>query len=126
MWKTVFAVAFGGACGSVARWAVSRGLFHLWGPAFPWGTLLVNIVGGLLIGGLSISVAQARLTPTTQALLMSGFVGGLTTFSSFSLETMALIQQQRMPIALLNITLNLVGALVGVGIGQTLTSRLYN
>jgi CrcB protein len=126
MWKTLLAVALGGACGSVARWAITRGLLQLWGPAFPWGTWAVNVMGGVLIGGLSIHLTQGRLSPTAQALLMTGFLGGLTTFSSFSLETMALIQQQRLPIALLNVVLNLAGAFMGVGLGQMFTQRLYS
>jgi CrcB protein len=83
-------------------------------------------MGGVLIGGLSIHLTQGRLSPTAQALLMTGFLGGLTTFSSFSLETMALIQQQRLPIALLNVVLNLAGAFMGVGLGQMFTQRLYS
>ena len=124
MWKTLTAVAFGGACGAVARWGVARVMVQLWGPTFPWGTLCVNLCGGFLIGVLSLLSSQGRLTPSLQALLMTGFLGGLTTFSSFSLETMTLLQQQRWLAAGVNMVLNLSGALLGVGVGQWLAQRL--
>ena len=70
MWKTLLAIALGGACGSVARWAITRGLIQQWGPAFPWGTWAVNVMGGVLIGGLSIHLTQGRLSPTGHTLYL--------------------------------------------------------
>jgi CrcB protein len=99
-------------------------MLQLWGPAFPWGTLCVNLSGGVMIGVLSVLLSQGRLTLPLQALLMTGFLGGLTTFSSFSLETVTLLQQQRWLAAGLNMVLNLSGALAGVGLGQWFTQRL--
>ena len=82
-------VAVGGAAGSVLRYLLSVGALALHGPAFPWGTLAVNILGSAAIGvaaGLGLE-GQARL------LLVTGFLGGFTTFSAFSLETGLLFER---------------------------------
>ena len=75
-------VAAGGATGSVARYVTSVLAIELLGPAFPWGTLAVNAIGRLLIGAL----AGADVEGGSRLLLVTGFLGGFTTFSAFSLE----------------------------------------
>jgi CrcB protein len=85
-------VALGGAAGSAARYGAGLAAARLFGLAFPWGTLIVNVAGGLAMGLLA-----ARLGPEQEqmrALLGVGFLGGFTTFSAFSLETVRLMEHQ--------------------------------
>jgi CrcB protein len=90
----ILAVAAGGAIGSVTRLAVGFGVTRLMGPAFPWGTLLVNIAGSFIIGVLVESFAlRWHQTQARQALHTVGFCGGFTTFSTFSLDAFALFQR---------------------------------
>lgn len=84
-------VAIGGAVGSMARYGVGVAAARLLGLAFPWGTLIVNAAGGLAMG-----VLAARVGPESESLrllLGVGVLGGFTTFSAFSLETVRLMQQ---------------------------------
>ena len=86
-WLLVF---IGGGLGAAARHAVGRATFHAFGPAFPWGTLTVNVVGSFLIG---LSVGLFALFETGQParlFLVTGFLGGFTTFSAFSLDALTL------------------------------------
>lgn len=89
-------VALGGALGSVGRY-VCAGLALRWfGPLFPWGTLFVNVVGSLAIGalaGLTAPDGRPLVTGDTRAFLIIGVLGGFTTFSSFSLDTLSLARQ---------------------------------
>lgn len=88
----ILLVALGGALGAVARFATGVGLARWLGLAFPWGTLTVNIVGGLAMG-----VLVARVGPEQEALRLAlgvGVLGGFTTFSAFSLETVRLMAHQ--------------------------------
>ena len=86
----ILLVALGGALGSVARYGVGLAAARWLGLGFPWGTLIVNVLGGLAMGLLA-----ARLGPeheSARLLLGVGLLGGFTTFSAFSLETLRLIQ----------------------------------
>ncbi|MAY26378.1 MAG: hypothetical protein CMK02_08805 [Polycyclovorans sp.] len=106
------AVAAGGALGSLARYAVKL----VFGAAagFPWWTLLVNALGGLLIGLLAVA---ARDWPEAlRAGLMVGLLGGFTTFSAFSLETVQLLREQPL-LALLNVLLNVGAAVIACAAG---------
>lgn len=88
----VLLVALGGAMGSVARYGVGYAAARLFGLSFPWGTLAVNVVGGLAMG-----VLAARITPdheNIRLLVGVGLLGGFTTFSAFSLETVRLMEHQ--------------------------------
>ncbi len=87
-------VAAGGAIGSVGRYLVAGQITRLFGPGFPWGTLAVNIIGGLAMGLLVEAMALAwSPSPGVRAFLTVGLLGGFTTFSAFSLETAALIER---------------------------------
>jgi CrcB protein len=85
------AVAFGGAFGSVARYFVAGSVYQRLGEGFPYGTLVVNIAGCFLIG-LIMELAESRFTinPQVKIFLTIGMLGGFTTFSTFSYETLAL------------------------------------
>lgn len=90
--RDVLLVGFGGAVGSLGRYGVGMLMARLVGLAFPWGTLLVNVLGGLAMGVLS-----ARVGPDQEHLRLLigvGVLGGFTTFSTFSLEAVRLLQQQ--------------------------------
>ncbi len=87
-------VAFGGAVGSVCRYLVGLWTLRRFGPNFPWGTLTVNIVGCFAIGLLTEVIAR-RLNASVEMrlLLVTGFLGGFTTFSAFSLDALALFER---------------------------------
>ncbi len=87
----ILMVAVGGAAGSVLRYLVGLWVARLAGTGFPWGTLLINIVGSFIIGWLATGARPDAVT--MRLLLMVGFCGGFTTFSSFSLQTLELLQQ---------------------------------
>lgn len=86
----ILLVAVGGAVGALARHGVTVAAARLLGPAFPWGTLLVNVAGGLAMGLLAARVGPEQVN--TRLLLGVGVLGGFTTFSTFSLETVRLMQ----------------------------------
>ncbi len=120
LWRSFLWVALGGGLGSMGRFAVSI-LMGKWVPGFPLGTLVVNILGSFGIAYLSYrSGADGKewaLNPVWRHLALVGFFGGFTTFSSFSLQTIELIQKDRLPAAALNITLSLVCCLLGAWAG---------
>jgi CrcB protein len=88
-------VASGGALGSLARYWMTGAVAALTGQRFPYGTLLINILGSFVIGvvaGLTLTPARMGLHPDARVFLMVGICGGFTTFSSFSLQTLELLQ----------------------------------
>lgn len=91
----VFLVAVGGAIGSVARYACSGLAARAFGESFPWGTIIVNVLGSFVIGLVAAFAApegRLFLTANTRLFLMFGICGGFTTFSSFSLQTLNLMR----------------------------------
>jgi len=92
---TWLAVALGGALGSLARYWLAAAMTMLTGPRFPWGTLLINILGSFIIGlvaGVTLVPARLSMHPDLRIFLMVGVCGGFTTFSAFSLQTLELLQ----------------------------------
>lgn len=108
----VLAICLGASAGALLRWRLG-----LWlstpTSLLPWGTLTANLIGGYLVG-LCVAVFQAlpQLDPAWRLLLITGFLGGLTTFSSFSAEVMALLTQQRYALALGTAALHVLGSLL--------------
>jgi fluoride exporter len=89
------AVAVGGALGSVARFWLTGAMTAVTGPRFPWGTLLINVLGSFVIGlvaGVTLTPARVSMHPDIRIFLMTGICGGFTTFSAFSLQTLELLQ----------------------------------
>ncbi|MBV0891284.1 fluoride efflux transporter CrcB [Paracoccus sp. Z118] len=84
-------VALGGAMGATARYGVNRAAMTAFGPGFPWATLIVNVAGSFAMGALVVMLA--RLGNAWAPLLMTGLLGGFTTFSAFSLDTLTLWQR---------------------------------
>jgi CrcB protein len=88
-------VGIGGALGSVARFWLTAAMMSLTGPRFPWGTLLINVLGSFVIGvvaGLTLIPERVAWHPDVRIFLMTGVCGGFTTFSAFSLQTLELVQ----------------------------------
>ncbi|MDD2713048.1 MAG: fluoride efflux transporter CrcB [Simplicispira sp.] len=108
----VFAVCCGASLGALARWRLGLWL-SVPGSVLPWGTLAANWIGGYAIG-VCIAVFQhlPQLDPVWRLALITGFLGALTTFSSFSAEVVALLQQQRYLLALGSTGLHLLGSLL--------------
>jgi CrcB protein len=111
MWTAVIAISLGAALGALLRWALGLGLNQLM-PALPLGTLAANLIGGYLIGLALALFAQApQLPPEWRLLVITGFLGGLTTFSTFSAEVVNALQQGRLAWAAATISLHVLGSL---------------
>ncbi|MGC3984077.1 MAG: fluoride efflux transporter CrcB [Pseudorhodoferax sp.] len=112
MGTSLLAVVLGGAVGCVLRWVLGIGLNMLF-PAIPPGTLAANLIGCYLIGiALAYFGAHPELPPQWRLLVITGFLGGLTTFSSFAGEVVTLLRDERMGMAFAAIALHLGGSLL--------------
>lgn len=120
----ILSVALGGSIGAVMRFLGSFYINKLLGPAFTYGTLGVNIIGSFLIGFLALYFEQT-ISPNLKAMLITGMLGALTTFSTFSLETILMLQQGLYIKALLNIFLNITLTLSATIAGMMLFRKLY-
>jgi CrcB protein len=107
----IIAICIGASAGALARWGL--GLWLTPGGVIPWGTLAANLVGGYLIG-VCIAAFQAmpQLDPMWRLLLITGFLGGLTTFSSFSAEVVGFLLAERYALALSTATAHVAGSLL--------------
>lgn len=123
-WVHAAAVAIGASFGSVARWLASIWLNPMWA-GFPLGTLFVNCLGGLLIG---MAMAWLARSPDEmlRLLLVTGFLGGFTTFSAFSMESLHLLQEDRWAMAALHSLTHVLGALACAGAGLKLARMLLS
>jgi CrcB protein len=120
-------VSLGGAVGTAARYMLSVGLLRALGPAFPYGTLAVNVIGSLLLGiimqaGLDTTI----LSPTARVVLGTGVMGGFTTYSTFNYETLKSLQDGAWLIAFANLGATVLGCLaaglLGFSLGRWLTA----
>ena len=113
---TVLAICIGASLGALARWGL--GLWLTPGGLLPWGTLAANLVGGYLIGvAMAAFQAMPQLDPVWRLLLITGFLGGLTTFSSFSAEVVEFLMAGRYGLALLTAGLHVLGSLAMTVLG---------
>jgi CrcB protein len=111
-WMSLLAVVVGGACGCALRWLLASGL-NLFFPAIPPGTLAANWIGAYLVGlALAFFATQPDLPQHWRILVITGFLGGLTTFSSFSGEVVMLLRSDRIGMACAAIGLHLGGSLL--------------
>ena len=115
----LIAIALGGGCGAVVRFLISSGLYQWLGRGLPYGTLVVNVIGSFLIGLLTEALILQRLSFSLEyrAAILVGFIGAFTTFSTFSLETIYLIEEGSFAKAALNIVVSVFGCLFAVWIG---------
>ncbi|WP_411563999.1 fluoride efflux transporter CrcB [Pseudomonas shirazensis] len=117
MLKSLIVIAVGASLGAWLRWLLGMKLNALF-PTIPPGTVVANMVGGYIIGlAIAFLAASPTLSPEWRLLIITGFCGGLTTFSTFSAETVALIQEGRMLWALGSISLHVVGSLAMTAAG---------
>ena len=114
----LFFIAAGGALGALLRYSISNGVHQWLGKDFPYGTLSVNIVGSFFIGVLFILFEQKLALSTHWRLgLITGLLGALTTFSTFSMETITLIENGHISHALINIIGNILCCLLACWLG---------
>lgn len=119
------AISLGAIVGANARYLISRYAAHWFGPVFPYGTLIVNVSGSFVVGLFLIwTTERVLIDPRWQFLVVIGFCGGLTTFSSFAFETMAYFEQGQWLLLTTNIfannLLSLAAALAGMAVARVL------
>ena len=117
-------VMLGGATGTLARYVVGTALMTRLGPRFPWGTFAINITGSFLIGLLmTLLTEQLNADPRWRLLLVVGFLGGYTTFSSFEWETLSLIKDGSHLLAIFNVVGSVVFGYAAVWLGATIAAK---
>jgi CrcB protein len=121
----LIAIAAGGALGALLRFWVSTGVYALLGRGFPYGTLTVNVLGSLAMGFLYVLLLdRMTVAPEVRAALLVGFLGAFTTFSTFSIETLNLIEQADFMRAGLNMVISVAACLIACWLGLQLGRQL--
>ena len=114
----ILAIAAGGAAGALMRFWVSNGVYVLLGRGFPYGTLAVNILGSLAMGLLYVLfLERMSVSPELRAGLLIGLLGAFTTFSSFSIETLNLLEQADYLKAVLNMVFSVIACVFAAWLG---------
>jgi CrcB protein len=112
----VIAICIGASVGALSRWGLALWLSP--GGLIPWGTLAANLIGGYLIGvALAIFQSMPQLDPVWRLLLVTGFLGGLTTFSTFSAEVVIFLMEERYGMAVGTALLHVLGSLLMTAVG---------
>jgi CrcB protein len=118
-------IGLGGFLGANARYLIQQWAAQRWGAHFPYGTMLANVSGSLVIAFfLTLATGRLPISPELRLFVAVGFLGGFTTFSSFSLETFQLLEQSGWQAAAINFLGNTVLGLVGVLLGIVLAKLL--
>jgi len=121
----VLLIGFAGALGTIARYLVGLGAGRLLGAGFPYGTLIVNLVGCFSIAFVTeLALSTTLISPTLRLTLTTGFMGGLTTYSSFNLETTNFLRERAFAEGLANVAATLVGCFAAGLLGLALAKRL--
>ena len=116
---SLWSIMLGGALGALSRYLLSNLVYDWLGRDFPYGTLTVNVVGSFLMGLLTIVIMQkSYIDPAIKLGLIVGFLGALTTFSTFSLDTLVLMQEGALLRALLNVFISVIVCVVAVWVGM--------
>ena len=116
---TMLWICLAGAAGTGSRHALTLWAAQRLGPAFPYGTLIVNLAGCFAIAAVVHAAATFAWSPTLRAAITVGFLGGFTTYSSFNYETTRLVEQGAAGAALVNVALTVVGGLTAGWLGAT-------
>ena len=120
----IFAIMLGGALGATLRYLVSNGVYNLLGRDFPYGTLVVNILGSFLMGVLSVILLErCEVDSLLKLAILVGFLGAFTTFSTFSMETLALINKGALSHALLNMLTSVIVCIFAVWLGMLIAKQ---
>lgn len=117
MWLSIAAISIGAALGANLRWLLNQ-CCNRWFTDIPPGTLLANLIGAWLIGIAAAYFSQAPLSPQWRLFIITGLLGGLTTFSTFSLEMVSALQNGRWLLAGGGVLLHVVGSLLLTGLGM--------
>lgn len=121
----IILVAIGGAIGSVARYLTGLLTLRLFGPGFPWGTLAVNVIGSLAIGVFAELIARRYgASQELRLFIVTGFLGGFTTFSAFSLDVAVLVERGAMLPAVAYVAVSMLVSLFAVFAGLALVRAL--
>ncbi|MEW6776322.1 MAG: fluoride efflux transporter CrcB [Bdellovibrionota bacterium] len=117
--ERLFWICLGGAAGTAARYFVSGWALKSLGPAFPYGTLAVNVVGSFLLAAIMhVGLATDFLSPTLRLALTTGVMGGFTTYSTFSYETMKYLQEGAWYLAATNVLVTVFACLAACFLGM--------
>ena len=119
MYCPLISIALGSILGAWLRWLIGLKLNPIF-PAIPLGTVTVNFIGGFIIGFAISYFSQSALSPNYKLFVITGFCGALTTFSTFSAEIIALLQQGKLSYAVAAIVIHVIGSLVFTLIGMSL------
>jgi CrcB protein len=118
-------IGIGGALGAMARFTLATAVFKWMGKAYPYGTLSVNLIGSFAIGAAYVWLVEHEFGGDAHRhLIMVGFLGAFTTFSTCSLESLTLLQQGRVMAFLSYIALSLIGCMLATTLGMILTKQL--
>tara|TARA_R110001583_G_scaffold112917_6_gene263145 strand:- start:30286 stop:30672 length:387 start_codon:yes stop_codon:yes gene_type:complete len=124
LFTNITLVAFGGAFGATLRYLIGLGMISLFGKGFPFATLSVNVLGSLIMGIIFQLVQQNSISSSPWwPLIGVGFLGALTTFSTFSMDNLLLLQQGELIKAMLNVALNVVVCILAAYLGTLLVLK---
>jgi CrcB protein len=121
----IFIIGIGGFLGAISRYGVALWIGQRWGRTFPLGTFLINISGSFLIGLLmSLFTERFMVNPQWRLLLIVGFLGAYTTFSTFEYETGALVKDGEWMIAMLNVVLSVIVGFIALKLGEVVAKSI--
>jgi fluoride exporter len=123
MFSTLLSVALGGAIGASARYLTNVSVMRIVGPGFPFGTMVANVLGSFIMGVVVVALAR-RDGMAYAPFLMTGLLGGFTTFSAFSLDTVTLFERGEVGLAGLYVVLSVGFSLAAIGVGILATRAL--